>query len=416
MRIRSKALLKAVFACQGNLRTAIEPERRVFDGIEIAPLRNNAKAAACIAADFEMSWAFRHLPEEEALGRGRQERENIPYILRILEDYAFPITWATVGHLFLESCSRASGGLAHPDMPRPPHNPLWTGDWYMHDPCTNYQHDPCWYAPDLIQAILESPVGHEIGTHSFSHANFTPACSDPMLVRREIEESVIAMQRFGLSPRSLVYPYNNRVHAYLDLLSELSITTVRKRDQQFRLSYPERTPSGVYRLYESMNLRTAKHYDYLDKVKIFMSKAAERHAVFHLWFHPSEPASVFENELLRIVQYIDSQRKAGLVWIATMAEIAAYCEARERLWPAVEKYEGEMRVVWRGAFQSEKYGDTELSLIFPVLPRPHKVVLIDRDGAHDLELGRSYVQTAEGRLVLNMPITAKLLRIVFSRN
>src|SRR5262245_48734560 len=187
MRIRNKALLKAIFAFQGNWRTANKPERRVFDGIEIAPLKNDAKAAACIAADFELSWAFRHHTEEVVREKGRRERENIPYILRILEDHAFPITWATVGHLFLESCPRASGGFAHPEMPRPPHNQLWTGDWYMHDPCTNYKQDPFWYAPDLIQSILESPVGHEVGTHSFSHANFTPACADPILVRREIE-------------------------------------------------------------------------------------------------------------------------------------------------------------------------------------------------------------------------------------
>jgi len=221
------------------------------------------------------------------------------------------------------------------------------------------------------------------------------------------------MQRFGLRPRSLVYPQNNRVHAYLDLVSELSITAVRKRDPQFRLSYPERTPSGVYQLYESMILRTAKHYDYLDKVKIFMAKAAERHAVFHLWFHPSEPASVFENELLRIIQYIDSQRKAGLVWIATMADIAAYCEARERLWPAVERHEGEMRVVWRGSFQSERYGDTELSLLFPPLPRPRMVTMLNGNSSRHLDLGRSYVQTATGRLLINMPTTAKSLCIVF---
>jgi hypothetical protein len=413
MRIRSKALLKAIFTFQGHLRTAIQPKRRVFDDIEIAPFKNNAKAAACIAADFELSWAFRHYPKETALERGRQERENIPYILRILEDCAVPITWATVGHLFLESCTRAAGGLAHPDMPRPPHNPLWTGDWYMHDPCTNYKRDPCWYAPDLIQSILDSPVRHEMGTHSFSHANFTPACADPRLIRREIEESLRAMQRFGLSPRSLVYPYNNRVHAYLDLLAELSITAVRQRDPHIRLSYPERTPAGVYKLYESLMLRTPKHYDYLDKVKIFMATAAERHAVFHLWFHPSEPTAVFEQEFPRTLQYLDSQRKAGVVWIATMADIAAYCEARERLHPVVERRAGDMRVVWQGSFQSERYGHTALSLVFPPLPNPRMVTLTNGDDVRHLELGHSYIQTATGRLLINMPTTAKALHIVF---
>ena len=130
MRIRSRALLKAIFAAKGNLKAGIEPQPRVFDGIAIAPFKNNARAAACVSADFELSWAFRHHPIEVARDRGRRERENIPSLLQIFERYAFPITWATVGHLFLESCTRPSHGLAHPEMPRPPRNALWTGDWY----------------------------------------------------------------------------------------------------------------------------------------------------------------------------------------------------------------------------------------------------------------------------------------------
>src|SRR5207245_8162172 len=103
-------------------------------------------------------------------------------------------------------------------------NVLWRGDWYMHDPCTNYRDDPLWYAPDLIGDILESPIHHEIGTHSFSHIGFSATCSDPILVRRELEESAVAMRRFGITPRSLRYPFNRLGHAYQYLFAELSIT------------------------------------------------------------------------------------------------------------------------------------------------------------------------------------------------
>src|SRR3989449_6105687 len=399
MRIRSRALLKAILALRGDGKAGIKPQPRVFDGIAIAPFKNNARAAACISADFELSWALRQHPKEVARDRARQERENIPYLLQIFEDCAFPITWAIVGHLFLESCSRSSHGLAHPEMPRPPRNVLWTGDWYMHDPCTNYKDDPLWYAPDLIQNILDSPVRHEIGTHSFSHIDFSPACSDPVLVRRELEVSAVAMQRFGITPRSLVYPFNRMGHTYHDLLAELSITAVRHRDRRVRLSYPERMPSGVYKLYESMNLRKPRHYDYLDKVKIFMAKAMAHRAAFHLWFHPSDPLSLAETELLQIIRYLDSQRKEGRVWVAPMAEIASYCEARHRLTPEVRRTNGEMTIIWRGSFPSEKYGQTELSLLFPPLPRPRRVALTNGDGCQDLKFERSSVQTADERLL-----------------
>src|SRR5438309_11051462 len=116
MKTRSHPLLKALFALKGNLRAGSTPAPRVFDGVAIAPFKNNARAAACVSADFELSWAFRHHPREMARDRGRRERENIPYLLQIFERCAFPITWATVGHLFLESCTRSSHGVAHPEM------------------------------------------------------------------------------------------------------------------------------------------------------------------------------------------------------------------------------------------------------------------------------------------------------------
>jgi peptidoglycan/xylan/chitin deacetylase (PgdA/CDA1 family) len=413
MKIRSHVLLKALFASKGNLRAGAKPRPRVFDGVAIAPFKNDARAAACISADFELSWAFRHHSQGVAREQGRRERDNIPVLLKIFERCAFPITWATVGHLFLERCSRTSHGLAHPDMPRPPHNATWTGDWYMHDPCTNYNDDPLWYAPDLIEQILLSRVPHEIGTHSFSHIDFSPACSNSILVRRELEESVIAMRRFGVTPKSLVYPFNRMGHMYHDVLADMSITAVRHRDRHIRLSYPERMPSGVYKFYESMNLRRPQHYDYLDKVKIFIEAAVARSAAFHLWFHPSDPRSLLETELLDIVRYIDRQRREGRVWVAPMAEIASYCEARNTLKLEVQRTDGEMTVRWRGSFASERYGHTDLTLVFPPLPRPRMITLRNDGACRDVPVAPSSDQTATRRLTINMPTTASSLHLFF---
>jgi hypothetical protein len=150
-----------------------------------------------------------------------------------------------------------------------------------------------------------------------------------------------------------------------------------------------------------------------------MAKAMERRAVFHLWFHPSDPAHLFENELLRIIQYIDTQRRKGLVWIATMGEIGAYCEARERLRPELERREGELRISLRGSFENDKYGSTELSLIFTAVPRPRKVIMDDGGDVLHMEASKSAqainsnVRMAEGRVLINMPTTARSLRLVF---
>src|SRR5215470_7775830 len=138
-----------------------------------------------------------------------------------------------------------------------------------------------------------------------------------------------------------------------------------------------------------------------------MAKAASRSAAFHLWFHPPDPASLFERELCEILQYIDRQRREGLVWVAPMAEIASYCEARQRLRPEVQRMNGEMTIIWRGSFPSERYGHTELSIVLPPLPSPRSIALTNEDGSANQKLGSSYVRTAEGRLRVNMPTSAK---------
>ena len=70
------------------------------------------------------------------------------------------------------------------------------------------------------------------------------------------------MRPFGLKPRTLIFPRHQSEYSYLPLLASAGVIVVRHRDAKVRLSYPERTASGVYSVYESMNLRIAKHYDY----------------------------------------------------------------------------------------------------------------------------------------------------------
>ena len=134
------------------------------------------------SADFEMAWAFRYSKtrKEQAVRMGLKEREQFPQILDLFNSHHIPVTWATVGHLFLESCECSKNNPAHPEMVKPEYfeNRNWkfdSGEWYQHDPCTNREEDPAWYAPDLIKQILESDVPHEIGCHTFSHIDFTYA-------------------------------------------------------------------------------------------------------------------------------------------------------------------------------------------------------------------------------------------------
>ena len=408
-------MLETIFTMMGNFAQGTAPAKKLWSGIEVAPFKDNADAAICINADFELSWGWRARGQETSEFKGKSARRNVPLILALLDEYSIPITWATVGHLFLESCTRSSSGLAHANMPRPLSDGSWTGDWYSDDPCSNVRKDPLWYGPDLIQQIMECRTSHEIGTHSFSHINFTARYSSPEVVRRELESCVDAMQPFGLSPKSLVFPRNRSEYSYLPLLASAGIVAVRHKDRDggIRLSHPERTPDGVYKIYESMSLRAARHYDYLQKVKVFIQKAMERHAVYSLWFHPSDPTAVFDTQFRGILRYIDFERRAGRLWVATMGDLAAYCEAREQLQVRPERIGNTLTLSFRSLFDTSRYGTPELSLLIPAPNEPGSVWLELINGERKPVNVRSVSGDGLPRLIVNVPTTAKTLQLTF---
>lgn len=413
MKISNKNFLRRLFSLKANFRKAIDPGTRIFNGVELLPFKNGAKAAVCISADFELNWAWREIAPEERDIRGTNERDNFKYILQLLEDYSIPITWATVGHLFLKSCLGRKDGVAHDSMPRPQYNKRWEGDWYIHDPCSDYKKDPLWYAPDLIQQIIESKVPHEIGTHSFSHIDFSPEHSSNELVRREIEQCATVMASFDLKPRSLVFPFNKMGYSYLGVFSELGVIAVRHRDKKVRLSYPECTPSGVYKIYESMNLRSPKYYNYLDKAKIFIEEAAKRNAVYHLWFHPSDPIQVFKREFREIIEYIYKEREKGVIWVATMGELATYCEAREKTKLRVQNSPSQIKILFDCSLDQDKYGVQEISIYIPVTRQPHKIIAEVNNNVQELK-SDMYHKKEDAKIIINVPATAKSLTVTFN--
>ena len=409
-----QSVLKSVFALKGNFVPGLRPPRRCFDGVEITPFRGGALASATISADFEIAWAFRGRGVEERTVRSTRCRSNVPFLVKILEEESIPITWATVGHLFLEKCERSGSVLAHVDMPRPPRNERWEGDWYKHDPCTSLAQDPAWYAPDLIRGILASRVEHEMGSHSFSHIDFSVPTSNRELVRRELEECIKVMKPWGLRLRSLVYPFNNMGHHYLDLIADLNITCVRHRDPRIRLSYPERTQFGVYKSCESMNMRKGNGYDYLDKAKVFLAEAMQRNAAYHLWFHPSDPSEIFENEFRSIIRHIAALRNQGRVWPATMGALSAYCEARCKVNLDVQRNSNSIRIRLDGSgYDAARYGNTDLTLRISVERLPKKCLLRFPTEERLIEGEPDTRADSPGpALLFNIPIQATELEVI----
>jgi hypothetical protein len=302
---------------------------------EIEPLKkfpNKEKGGLIISADFEMAWAWRYAKSgDDPLKKGRIERENFPTIIKCFEQYDIPITFATVGHLFLESCKQDD----HAWMSRiPPFvNDNWEfhkGDWFDHDPCTSYKDDPEWYAPDLIQMILDSKVNHEVGSHTFTHIDF----SDKNCPRDVANDEIIACKRaaepYGISLESMVFP--GGTWGNIKVLRNHAFKIYRKRCD-FEIAYPYRDEHGLLVSASSgcleHNLAYGWSADYfVNRLKKYITKAIKTHNIAHLWFHPSLDPYFLENIFPKFFEFAADQREKGNLWIGTMEEIAEHINSK----------------------------------------------------------------------------------------
>ena len=288
------------------------------------------KGIVVLSADFEMAWAFRYSKSRntEAVTAGLQERNNIPVLLDLFEVHNIPVTWATVGHLFLRECGCDPGRPAHREMPRPPYftNKNWafsSGDWYDHDPCTDVNSDPAWYASDLVDKIMRSPVRHEFGCHTFSHCDFTYANCSRELADAELDASVKAASARNISLRSMVFP--GGTFGNFESLAEKGFICYRKpmechidicHTDQFGLTV---IPSSLGLGRDPYGWSAQFHLKIIDR---FLKAAARHKLVCHFWFHPSVDKWYLDNVMPGLLSMIASYRDRGLIATMTMEELA----------------------------------------------------------------------------------------------
>ena len=298
----------------------------IYDGMG---KRNYEKGRVIISADFEMTWAWRYAKRKvNAKEKGMIERENFPLILRKLNELEIPITWGTVGHLFLSEC-KCKNGKAHSEMPRPKYfeNEYWKydkGDWYDIDTCSNYKTNPEIYAPDLIEMILNSKVKHEIACHSFSHCDFSEKNSYPELIEAELDASEQAMRKFGVKPETFIFPANQ--YGNFDLLKKFGYTTIRfKSNEMKEIGYPEILTNELVAIHDSIAIDIPEegwHTNYIvNKLKKYVDKAIAKNAICHFWFHPSVSKECINDVMFPLFDYINKRRESSDILTLTMNEI-----------------------------------------------------------------------------------------------
>lgn len=291
------------------------------------------KSVLLISADFELAWAWQYAksladPVNEAKKLALRERENIPGILELCDTYNIPVTWATVGHLFLESCQKING-IPHPEIPRLQHfeNEFWRysgKDWFENDPCSVYKNDPEWYSPDLIRKILDSRVKHEIGCHTFSHIDCRDEVCPPDLFRAELRECKKLAKELGINLKSFVHP--GYTIGNLDVLAKEGFTNFRTNDRNV-LGYPEKHQNGLWEFEQTAEFVYRKDWsvDYhIYRYIAIIKRAIKSNTVCVFWFHPSFNPIVVEKILPAVFRFIDENREK--IWVTTHTEYVEWME------------------------------------------------------------------------------------------
>jgi len=284
------------------------------------------KAAVTISADFELAWAWRYdkrvsNPLEYAQRRAQRARRSFPELLVLFDCYEIPVTWAVVGHLFLERCERQNG-RPHPEILRPPYfeNEHWRytdGDWFDADPCSDYQHAPDWYAPDLIRAILSAKVEHELACHTFSHIDCSDAHCPPEVMDSELAECKRVAEAWGIAFKSFVFPGNlvgNRAS-----LKRYGFAAYRWHSG-YELDVPRQDKLGLWQIPGGVCWEKPEGWPvdaWIGALWRCVDRALETRTVLHFWFHPScEPINM-EAVFPALLDHVAAQRSD--LWLTTMA-------------------------------------------------------------------------------------------------
>lgn len=294
-----------------------------------------------LSLDAELAWGFHdvRLPAER-LERTRRVWQDL---LDRFEAYEIPATWAVVGHLLLDSCE-----VPHYDHPAGLR------------PCEVDAHglpaENAWFGTDLVAAVDEASVDHEIAGHGFTHVHFGHEQMSRAFARNELTETKYAAEHVGCDVETFVFPVNEV--AYRKLLLDCGYDCYRGRSpvaddgprmRRARkaahavlgsghppLVTPDVDEYGLVNVPASMylfdlaepleSLVEPIHGDpVVERAKRGIDAAAEGgpNDTFHLWVHPhdlTEPMAFAR--LMRVLDHVARRRDEGDLRVETMGTVA----------------------------------------------------------------------------------------------
>lgn len=288
-----------------------------------------------LSLDAELGWGFHDLssPPVDRVEAGRRGWNRM---LELLETFEIPATWAIVGHLMLETCDGV-----HATHPAP-------ADWFERERTSWRNRPDLRFGSELVDAVIDSPVEHEVGSHSFSHVLFGEPETTSELADAEVKRCVDIADDWGLTLDSFVFPRNDIGH--LDRLAAhgfgcyrgstptpegiRSILDVELRDRSL-LVRPRIDEHGLVNVPASSFLfgfqwpgRSLIESVWADPMVRLACRGIDQAArssdgVFHAWLHPNNLIDERDDARMRaILEHIDRRRRESDLTVETMGAVA----------------------------------------------------------------------------------------------
>ena len=278
---------------------------------------SNKYPSFTISIDLELAWGVWDKINSTYLNNAiNNERDIINQLLKIFEDFSFPVTWATVAALIDDK-----------------------------NKMINIVNKKAWYAPDIIEKIMKSQTKHLIASHSYSHINFHE--NSKSVIIEDFEKAEHFFKTLGITPDVLIFPRNQIAH--LEILSQFKYKFYRSLDKSWykKVSKHNKFLGKLANIsdkifpFKANSVKPTKHFDglieipssillisrngfklpvtninMLYKIKNGIERAIENKECFHLWFHPSN-FYYKENKqfklLKEILRFVNSKREQGLI-------------------------------------------------------------------------------------------------------
>jgi peptidoglycan/xylan/chitin deacetylase (PgdA/CDA1 family) len=301
----------------------------------------DSQGTVVISVDAELGWGYH---DHESLPSWLDAaRAGWLELVDLCDAYEIPTTWAFVGHLLLEDCDGR-----HSDHPLSP-------EWFARERGAWADRPDLRFGPDLVTAVRDADVKHELACHTFSHVPFGNPDVPRPVAEAEIETCLRLAAERDISLSSFVFPRNAVGHR--DVLADYGFECYRGKRPDAGSNLPlERqlsklvggvtrpavpplvdatideyglvdVPASLYLFnFEGIGRRfveTIRDDFVVRSVRRGLDAVAGTDRILHLWLHPNNLRTDSDvDRLQRVFEAIRERSDAGDVNVETMGEVA----------------------------------------------------------------------------------------------